>query len=367
MKIRAERAALADALGWVTKAVPKNPVVPVLAGIRVSASAGVVSLSAFDYENQHTAAVEATVSDEGVCVVPGLFLRDAIAGGRGTEVDLILDGSRLEITSGRSTYRARCLTVDDAPKLPEFPDVCGAINPDLLRDAVARIAPAISDDPLFALVQGVRIESDGRSLTLIASDRFRVHVAQVPWSADGPFALTVLGASLVAAIKGMTENVEVAVSPSLFGLSDGRHQWTARLLDQPFAQWQRVLSNATDRCVESVKVERADLLTAVKSVGSMTEEGRPVLIGFADGELEVSIPEQERGEGSEVLDAEGSTPFSLATNPRYLADALAVADGPVELRYGGSYASGGPFMVSDTAHPELSLFIQSKSMPGGTQ
>jgi DNA polymerase-3 subunit beta len=326
-----------------------------------------VRLSAFDYENQHTAAVEATVGDEGECVVPGLFLRDAIAAGRGVEVDLILNSQRLEISSGRSTYRAPCFATDDAPNLPEFPEVRGVVSPDLLREAVAKIAPAISDDPLFKLVQGVRIEGDESALTLVTSDRFRVHVAKIPWSADGSFALTVLGASLVAATKGMSDDVEVAVSDNLLGLRDGRRQWTARLLNQPFAQWERVLSGASDRCVESVKVERADLFAAVKAVGSMTEEGRPVLIEFADAELTVSIPEQERGEGSEVLDAEGSTPFSLATNPRYLADALAVADGPVELRYGGSYASGGPFMVGDTAHPEVSLFIQSKTMPGGTQ
>src|SRR5690242_2739192 len=111
MKIRAERAALAEALGWVARALPKNPPMPVLAGVRVSASEGVVRLSAFDYETQHTAAIEATVGDDGECVVPGLFLRDAIAGGRGAEVDLVLDGNQLEIASGRSTYRARCFTL----------------------------------------------------------------------------------------------------------------------------------------------------------------------------------------------------------------------------------------------------------------
>jgi DNA polymerase III sliding clamp (beta) subunit (PCNA family) len=45
--------------------------VPVLGGVRVSASEGVVRLSAFDYEKQHTAAIEATIGDEGECVVPG--------------------------------------------------------------------------------------------------------------------------------------------------------------------------------------------------------------------------------------------------------------------------------------------------------
>lgn len=365
MKIRAERSALADALGWVARAIPKNPQVPVLAGVRVSASAGVVRLSAFDYENHHTAATEATIGDEGECVVPGLFLRDAITGGRSAEVDLILDGAQLEIASGRSTYRARCFAMDDAPDLPAFPTVSGIVNADRLRDAVAMIAPAISDDPLWPEVQGVHIEGDGQTLSLVATDRFRFHTIEIPWSGDASFEVTVPGRSLVEAVKGMGDDVEVGVSDNLFGLSDGRHQWTTRRFDRAYAQWRRVLATNADRCVESVGVNRSDLLAAVKQVGSMTEREQPILLDFTDGELAVRTPEQEQGEGLEVLAAEGGGAVCIATNPRFLADALGVTTGPVEIRYGGSYAKSGAYIVVDKAHPELSLIVQSKSLPGG--
>lgn len=371
MKIRVERAALADALGWVARAIPKNPPVPVLGGVRVAASEGVIRLSAFDYTNQHTAAIEATIGDEGECVVPGLFLRDAISGGRGSEVDLILDGAELEIASGRATYRARCFTTADAPNLPLFPDVRGVVNADLLRDAVAMIAPAISDDPLFPEVCGVHIEGDGQTLTLVATDRYRFHAIEVPWSGGAAFEVTVLGGSLVQAVKGMSEDVEVGVSEGLLGLSDGRHQWTTRRIthaaDRPYAPWRRVLTGATAKCVEVVGLDLNDLRAAVKQVGSMADVGLPIVLDFTEGELTVRTPTQDQGEGLEVLATEGSGEVSIATNPRFLADALAATTGPIEIRYGGSYDRSGTFIVADRSRPELTLLIQSKSMPGGTQ
>lgn len=367
MKIRAERAALADALGWVARAIPKNPPAPVLGGVRLSAAEGVVRLSAFDYQNQHTAAVEATVGDEGECVVPGLFLRNAITGGRGAEVDLILDGARLEIASGRSTYRAQCFTTSDAPDLPPFPDVRGVVDADRLRDAVAMIAPAISDDPLFPEVCGVHIEGDAHLLALVATDRHRFHTIEIPWSGGDPFELTIPGRSLVEAVKGMSEDVEVGVSESLLGLSDGRRHWTTRLFDRPYAPWRRVLTGAAEKCVERLSVDRAELLAAVKQVGSMTDAERPIVLDFTGGELTVRTPEQDQGEGLEALAAEGDAAVCIATNPRFLADALAVTDGPIEIHHGGSYVKGGTYIVADQSRPELTLIVMSKSMPGGAK
>lgn len=367
MKIRAERIALADALGWVARAVPKNPSTPVLGSVRVSASGGVVTLSAFDYETQHTAAIEATVGDEGQCVVPGLFLRSAITGGRGAEVDLILDGPQLEITSGRSTYRARCFDAANAPTLPPFPSVHGVVDADRLRDAVAMIAPAISDDQPNPNTQGVHVEGDAQTLTLIATDRYRFHAVEIPWNGDGTFEVTIPGRALVEAVKGMNESVEVGVSENMLGLSDGRHQWTTRRFDTPYVEWRRVLSSYTEKCSEAVGVDLSDLLAAVKQVGSATEAERPIILDFTNGELAVRTPEQDQGEGLEVIDTEGTTSLTIATNPRYLADALSVASGPIEIHYGGSYAKSGAFIVADQAHPELTLIVMSKSMPGGTK
>lgn len=368
MKIRVERTALTDALTWVARALPKNPSIPVLTGVRISASEGVVCLSAFDYDTQHTAAIEATVGDDGQCVAPGLFLRAAITGARGAEVDLILSGAQLEVASGRSTYRARCYDESDAPNLPKFPKVQGVVDADRLRDAVAILAPAINDDmTTFPGSRGIHIEGTADTLSLVATDRYRFHAIDLPWRGDEPFEVTIPGRSMVEAVKGMAEGVEVAVDNNLFGLSDGRRQWTTRRNGHEYIDWRRVVALYNEKCSESISTDLGDLLAAVKQVGSLTENERPIVVSFEGDELIVGTPQQEQGEGSEVLTAEGGSPVAIATNPRYLADALAVTEGPVEIRYGGDYSKSGAFIVADTSNPDVTLIVMSKSMPGGTK
>lgn len=367
MKIRADRTALDAALGWVARALPRNPLHPVLAGVRVHASGGIVRLSAFDYENQHTAAVEATVGDQGECIVPGAFLKYAVGGGRGTEVDLILDGPQLEIASGRSVYRARCLAIQDAPDLPSFPEIQGVVSPDRLRDAVTMIAPAITDDTPFAENKGIHIEGTRDLLTLVATDRYRVHSVTLPWTGDREFECTMPGKPLIEAVKGMAEDVEIGVSESLFGLSDGRHQWTTRRFATPYIQWQKAVDIYTTRCQDSISVERDEFLGAVRQVGALIEDRLPVVLDFSEGELSVRMLEQDQGDGCESLAAVGDVPVVIATNPRFLADAIAVTSGPIEIRYGGSYEKSGAFLIADQSNPELTLIVMSKSMPGGTR
>ncbi len=366
MKIRADRAALSEALGWVARAIPKNPQHPVLAGVRVAAEGGVVKVSAFDFDTSQVAAVEATVGDAGECVVPGLFLRDAIAGGRGAEVDLILDDSGLEVTSGRSTFRARCLAIADAPDLPPFPEVRGVVDADRLRDALAMIGPAVSDDTSFQESRGVHIEGTREHLTLVATDRFRIHAVELDWNGDGEFEVTVPGRVLDTAAKGMSETVEVGVSENALGLSDGRHQWTTRRFATPYINWRKAIEIYAARCQHRLTVDRDDLLAAVRQIGAMTQNERPALVGYSDGELSVQTPQQEQGDADEVLAAEGSHDFLLAVNHRFFADALAVTSGPIELVHGDDYtAKSSGFFIADRVHPELTLIVMSKSLLPG--
>ena len=50
MRIIIERDALAEAVAWVARSLPSRPVLPILSGLLLEASAGGLALSCFDYE-----------------------------------------------------------------------------------------------------------------------------------------------------------------------------------------------------------------------------------------------------------------------------------------------------------------------------
>src|ERR1700760_2166829 len=75
MKFTVERDVLAEAVGWVSPALPSRPVIPVLSGLLLQAADGLV-LSCFDYEVSARAEVDAEVSEPGTVLVPGRLLAE---------------------------------------------------------------------------------------------------------------------------------------------------------------------------------------------------------------------------------------------------------------------------------------------------
>jgi DNA polymerase-3 subunit beta len=149
MKIRAERSALADALTWVSQAISKKPMNVVLSGVRIVASGEHITLSAFDYDVSHEARVAAEVVGEGECLVSAAFVRSIVASMRAKDVELVLDGDVLTISSGKAAYTTRTLKIEDYPTLPPSPPTVGTIEAGDLLAGLGEAdltAPSLLDD-----------------------------------------------------------------------------------------------------------------------------------------------------------------------------------------------------------------------------
>src|SRR5215468_12162203 len=74
MRFTVQRDALAEAVAWAARALPTRPVIPVLAGLLLQASADKLVLACFDYEVSAHVAIPAEVADPGTALVPGRLL-----------------------------------------------------------------------------------------------------------------------------------------------------------------------------------------------------------------------------------------------------------------------------------------------------
>ena len=90
------RADLARAAGWVAKAIPAKPQIPILAGMRIEfRSDNQLVLAAYDYDRAVTRDLDATVDGTGVAIVPGHALAGFSAAAKGRDARLEVDGQRL--------------------------------------------------------------------------------------------------------------------------------------------------------------------------------------------------------------------------------------------------------------------------------
>jgi len=334
MKIRVERDGLADAVAWVARSLPARPSVPVLGGVLLEAGAGsddsdALTVSGFDYEVSATVGVPATIADGGKALVSGRLLADITKALPAQPVDITVDGSRATITCGSARFSLPTMPVEDYPQLPAQPSLAGELAGETFGQAVAQVAVASGKDDTLPMLTGLRLEITGDTLTMVATDRFRLAMKEFSWQpAEGmaDAAVLVPARTLAEAAKslgssGTTVRLGLSSSEGLLGLSGAGRFATTRLLDAEFPPYRQLLpSQHTSRAVLDV----ATLAEAIKRVSLVAERGTQVRLEFGDQSLRLTAGGDDEGSAEEELPVEyEGEPVTIAFNPGYLSDGLA--------------------------------------------
>ncbi|MGA0208352.1 MAG: DNA polymerase III subunit beta [Candidatus Nanopelagicales bacterium] len=334
MKIRVERDALADAVAWSARTLPNRPSLPVLAGLMVEAAGDSVSLSGFDYEVSTRAVLEATVESAGTTLVSGRLLSDIARSLPAQPVVITLEGNRVTLTCGRSSFTLPTLPLEDYPALPTMPESSGSVDAGLFGQAVSQVAIAAGRDDTLPTLTGIRVEVDGSTLVLAATDRYRLAVRELQWSPTDSGVHTELlvpAKTLADTAKSLSggTNVTLALPPDgerLMGFEGDNRRTTTRLLDGEFPKYRSLLPNESST---HAIVDTAALIDAVKRVALVAERNTPVRLAFADSEVALRAGAGDDAKAEESLEAslEGEA-IEIAFNPGYLLDGLAAMNAP---------------------------------------
>lgn len=336
MKIRVERDTLADAVSWAARTLPSRPPLPVLACLVLSAGESGLTLSSFDYEVSSRVEVEADLDEEGIALVPGRLLADIARSLPGAPVTVQTDGTRLAITCGRSSFTLPTLPVEDYPQLPPMPTSSGTVPGSSFAAAVAQVAVAAGRDDTLPTLTGIRMELEGSTITLAATDRYRLAVREFEWqpgAGDVSAQVLVPARTLADTAKSLADVDEVVIALAGGGLGEGLigfeghgRRTTTRLLDGEFPKYRSLLPAESSALAT---VETAALIETVKRVALVAERNTPVRLAFEGAEVTVRAGTGEDAQAVEAVEAvlEGD-PIDIAFNPSYLLDGLTAAAAP---------------------------------------
>ncbi len=343
MKIRLERDVLAEAVAWAARSLPTRPSVPILAGLLVKASGNQVVMSSFDYETSAQITVPAQVSDEGVALVSGRLLADIARSLPNKTVEISSDETRMELVCGTARFTLQTLPVVDYPALPEMPEATGVIPSEEFARAVSQVVAAAGRDELLPVFTGVRLEIENATLSLLATDRYRMALKELDWnprsSAEG--AALVPARVLAETAKSMTSGESVTVSLSAGGSGDGLigfegtgtagvRQITTRLLDGEFPKVRHLMNVQP---AVTVRANTADLMASVKRVALVAERNTSLRMLIGEGSITLEAATGDQAQAVEALEAEvvdvaggGLAMTAAGFNPHYLSDALSALD-----------------------------------------
>jgi DNA polymerase-3 subunit beta len=340
MKFRVERDALADAIAWTAKSLPTRPSVPVLAGVLMRVADGQLTVSGFDYEVSSQVTVGVQADSDGAALVSGRLLAEITKALPAKPVEVAAVGSHLEVVCGSARFTLPTMPVEDYPTLPTMPEMAGTVDASAFAHAVAQVAIAAGRDDTIPMLTGVRMEIEGSTLALLATDRYRAAVRELSWRpndesiniqalvpartlADTAKTLGPIGGDVTVALS------RGGVGEGMIGFAGGSRRTTSRLLDPDFP---KIRSLFPEEHQARARLSVATLNEVVKRVALVADRTTPVRLSFAEGEVVIEAGSSEDARASEAMEAHFTgEPLTVAFNPGYLLDGLAVLDAPTVL------------------------------------
>ena len=347
MRFIVDRDALAEAVAWVARSLPSRPVLPILSGLLLEASAGSVTLSCFDYEVSARIQVDAEVADPGTALVPGRLLAEITRSLPSHPVEVDHEKDDVTVTCGPASFTLVTLPVKEYPRLPELPLLAGTVDGGVLATAIGQVVPAASRDDTLPVITGVNLEIEGDMIRLVATDRYRLAIRELGWNPAQPDSAGTLlvpaktlsdaarmvapGTSVRILMRGEHRGGSTAAdsadslraADAMIGFESGGRRLTTRLIAGEYIKY---MSRFPEGFGSRGDMPAVPLAEAVKRVALVAERGSSVRLSFGHGKVTIEAGTEGQARARETVAADFSgEETAIAFSPHYLMDGLGAA------------------------------------------
>jgi DNA polymerase-3 subunit beta len=309
--------------------LPQRTTLPILGGILIEADANALRLSVFDYEVSAQAEIVAKVEESGRVLVSGRLLSEIASKLPNAPVEFSTDGSKVVVSCGSTKFSLLTMPVEEYPTLPEIPAISGTITGEAFSHAVQQVAVAASKDDVTPVLTGVQIEAGDKTLSFVATDRYRVALREAAWVANagssGQVAL-VPAKTLQEVAKTFGNQGEIAISIAksddreMIAFKANNRSVTSLLLKGNFPPVKSLFPSDIDNYAV---ITTQDLIESTRRVALVLERESPLRYSFNDGDVKLEATGNETAQASESISAELSgKEITVSLKPQFLIDGL---------------------------------------------
>jgi DNA polymerase-3 subunit beta len=332
VRFHVNRDVFSEAVSFVVKLLPQRNPQPILAGVLIEASDSGLSLAAFDYEASARTTIEATVDEPGTILVHGRLLSEIASRLPNAPVQVeVDDDGGIVLTCGSARFTLASMPVQEYPAIPEVTGDSGLVPGEDFATAIAQVAFAASRDDVTPVLTGVQLEVTGTSLSLVATDRYRVALREIPW--DGGAATADDSTTALVPARTLTEvgktfahggDISIAFSGSgdreIIAFTAGNKTVTSLLIKGNFPPVRRLFPDQTEH---HAIVNTGELAEAVRRVSLVLDRSAPLRFTFTTDSVSMDASGTEQARASESVDAHLiGDDVTLGLNPQYLLESL---------------------------------------------
>ena len=345
MKVACLQEHLAKGLSTVRRAVASRSSLPILTHVLLIADQGRLSLSATNLELSVTYNVEAKIEEAGSITVPASLLSDFVNSLPSERVELTLDEDSRLLKLYCANFEATFNGLDPAefPSLPSLNSTAEVIEvaPNILKQVINQVCFAAATDEGQPVLTGVLAQIGPDSLTLSATDIFRLAQKTVPLcnAINAEFELIIPARTLLELARVLSDSgspTQMAVTTSQNQIIFQTEQATivSQLLEGHFPDFSQVIpkQHTTRTIIDAptfLKAAKVSHLFSRDAANTVKLDISPDQASTNNGLLVLTAISQEVGENVSELEANISgEPVEIAFNTRYLIDALSALDSP---------------------------------------
>ena len=330
MKFQVNRDVFSEAVSFAVKLLPQRTTLPILSGILIETTDAGLTLSSFDYEVSSQTEIAAQIDEPGKVLVSGRLLADIASRLPNAPVTFATEEGRISVSCGTANFTLLSMPVEEYPTLPQISEQSGVLPAELFAAAVSQVAVAASRDDVTPVITGVQLEISENSLSLIATDRYRVAVREIEWtggesSKEGVTAL--IPAKTLAEIGktfGHSGSISVAITSTdereLIAFQADKKTVTSLLIKGNFPPVKRLFPEVVDNYAV---INTGELIEAVRRVSLVLEREAALRFSFSIDGLTLEAIGSEQAQASETIDAFlTGTDTVVSLKPAFLLDGL---------------------------------------------
>ena len=306
MKLSINQSELMNALSIVQKGITSRSTLPVLSGILVQAHLDEVTFQTTDLELSIQYTTSALVEEEGETVLPGKLAVDIVKNLPDSAVHIESVDDTSIISCESSSFSIRCLNAADFPGFPKVESQQQISVPFEDFSTMARkVCRVVSKDESRVILTGVLIEVEDQLLKMVATDSYRLAVAESPVEGQSEGFSAVLSGTFVSDLAGLPktgENISLALAENQIIVSYAGTVFVNRRIEGRFPNYKQLIPSSYEtRCL----VEKGVLLAAVKRSSLLERSGSQVRLSINVPSQTIQLTtSQDSGSTQEIVKAE---------------------------------------------------------------
>ena len=331
MKFQVNRDVFSEAVSFAVKLLPQRTTLPILSGVLIETTESGLTLSSFDYEVSAQTEIDANIEEPGRILVSGRLLADIASRLPNAPVEFSVQDNKISVICGSANFTLLSMPVEEYPTLPQIPEQTGLLPADAFANAVSQVAVAASRDDVTPVITGVQLEVAENTLTMVATDRYRVAVREIEWDSGD----TVSQESVTALVPartlqevgktfGHSGNISVAITNTddreIIAFRADRKMVTSLLIKGNFPPVRRLFPENVDNYAV---INTAELIESVRRVSLVLEREAALRFTFTVDGVTLEAIGSEQAQASESIDAHlNGGDMVVSLKPQFLLDGL---------------------------------------------